>query len=69
MAATRIAEESAATEGFGNDPMSATAACYIGEALLASGAAARARALVLEASGGEGLPLVERGFRARPYEL
>lgn len=69
VAATRIAEESAATEGFGNDPMSATAACYIGEALLASGAAARARALVLEANGGRELPLVERGFRARPYEL
>ncbi|MFN8149777.1 MAG: helix-turn-helix transcriptional regulator [Solirubrobacterales bacterium] len=69
VAAVRIAEECAGTDGFGSDPLTATAACYLGEALLASGAAERARSLIIDANGGGELPLIERGFRARPYEL
>ncbi len=66
-AALRLGE--LALEGAGDDPMSATAACYLAETWLAGGDPAAARAGLLDHAGGEGLPLVERGFRARGFEL
>jgi DNA-binding CsgD family transcriptional regulator len=48
--------------------MTATAASYLAEALLANGQAERARSILLERSGGAGLTRIERGFRARGYE-
>jgi DNA-binding CsgD family transcriptional regulator len=52
-----------------DDPVSATAAYYLAEALLASGEPARAAAEMVERAGGEELPRIERGFRARCYEM
>jgi DNA-binding CsgD family transcriptional regulator len=66
-AALRLGE--LALEGAGDDPMSATAACYLAETWLAGSDPATARAGLLDRAGGEGLPLIERGYRARGFEL
>jgi DNA-binding CsgD family transcriptional regulator len=66
-AALRLGE--LALEDAGSDPLSATAACYLAEARLAGGNATAARDEILTLAGGEGLPLIERGFRARGFEL
>ncbi len=52
-----------------DDPVSAIAGCHLGEALLESGDPAGCVDAVLRATGGEELPLVERPYRARWYEL
>ncbi len=66
-AAVRLGE--LALEGAGDDPLSATAACYLAEARLAAGQPASARDEILARAGGSDLPRIERGFRARGYEL
>ncbi len=66
-AALRLAE--LALKGAGDDPMSATAACYLAETWLAGGDPATARDELLARAGGEGLPTIERGFRPRGFEL
>jgi DNA-binding CsgD family transcriptional regulator len=55
--------------GAGDDPLSATAACYLGETRLAAGDAAAARDYILVRAGGKGLPAIERGFRSRGFEI
>ena len=57
-----------ALEGAGDDPLSATAACYLAEAELAAGdPEAAARGDSRAAPAGPGLPRIERGFRARGF--
>ena len=67
--AARIAERAIAAVEDSDDPVTATSAIYLGDALLASGEAERARDSLLEYAGGPGLPRVERGTRARAYEI
>ena len=66
-AALRLAE--LALEGAGDDPISATAACHLAETWLAGGAPTTVRDELLARAGGEGLPAIERGIRARGFEL
>jgi DNA-binding CsgD family transcriptional regulator len=66
-AALRLGE--LALEGAGDDPLSATAACSVAAARLAGGDAAGARDELLARAGGEGLGVIERGFRARGFEI
>ncbi len=66
-AALRLGE--LALEGAGDDPLSATAACYLAEARLAAGDPDAAREEILARTGGPGLPRIERGYRARGFEL
>jgi DNA-binding CsgD family transcriptional regulator len=65
----RLAEEASSVEGFGDEPMTATAASYLADALVASGQGERARTILLDRAGGSGLTRIERGFRARAYEI
>ena len=52
------------------DPVTVLAHCHLAETRLERGAAPdRARDDVLAAAGGPGLPLIERAFRSRWYEL
>jgi ATP/maltotriose-dependent transcriptional regulator MalT len=52
------------------DPVSAMAGAYCAEAKLEAGEPpAEARSLLLDAAGGEEMPLIEVAFRARWYEL
>ena len=67
--AARIAERAIAAVEDSDDPVTATSAIYLGDALLASGEAVRARDSLLDYAGGPGLPRVERGTRARAYEI
>jgi DNA-binding CsgD family transcriptional regulator len=58
-----------AESGVGDDPLSATGACYLAEARLAAGDPAAARDEIIARAGGADLPRIERGFRARGFEL
>ncbi len=58
-----------ALAGAGDDPVSATGACYLAETRLAAGQPETARDEILARAGGAGLPRIERGFRSRGYEL
>ncbi|MFN8114416.1 MAG: AAA family ATPase [Solirubrobacterales bacterium] len=68
-ASVRLAESALANSGFGDEPITATAATYLAEALVAAGEPERATATLLDCSGGPGLDRIERGFRSRPYEI
>lgn len=65
----RLAEQALSASGFGDEPLTATAATYLADALVAAGEPERARATLLDGSGGAGLTRIERGFRSRPYEI
>ncbi len=58
-----------AVAGAGDDPLSATAACYLAEARLAAGDPEAAQQEIIVRAGGAELPRIERGFRARGFEL
>ena len=58
-----------ALAGAGDDPLSATAACYLAEARLAAGDPEAVREEIISRAGGAELPRIERGFRARGFEL
>jgi len=66
--AVRLAEESARGAVSETDPITATAACHLAEALLAAGRLDQAETALLTNAGGPGLTTVERSFRPRPYE-
>ena len=66
--AVRLAEESAGGAVSEADPITATAACHLAEALLAAGRVDQAAAALLSNAGGPELTMVERSFRPRPYE-
>ncbi len=69
-AAVRLGEESVRVAGEARDPISAFAACHLAEASLEAGDdPARLRDEVMQAVGGPDMPLVERGFKSRWYEL
>jgi DNA-binding CsgD family transcriptional regulator/tetratricopeptide (TPR) repeat protein len=69
-AALRFGHQSVEAAGGAKDPISAFAACHLAEARLEAGEDARAcRDEVIEAVGGPHMPLVEKGFKSRWYEL
>ncbi len=68
-AAVRIGEEAVAEAGELRDPVSALAGCYLAEARLESGDPEGSREELLAAAGGPELPLIERGFKSRWYEI
>ena len=50
----RLAEQALSASGFGDEPLTATAATYLADALVAAGEPERARAALLDGSGGVG---------------
>ena len=68
--AIRFGERAVAAAGEIVDPVSALAGGYLAEARLEAGEPpATCRNQILESMGGEDMPLVERAFRSRWYEL
>ena len=68
-AGVELAESAVSFGEFGDEPMTATAASYLADVLVAAGSPERARDTLLAHAGGPGLALIERAFRARPYEI
>jgi DNA-binding CsgD family transcriptional regulator len=69
-AAIRFGERAVAAAGEVVDPVSALAGCYLAEAMLEAGEPPEScRDQVLRSVGGEEMPMVERAFQSRWYEL
>lgn len=69
-AALRFGRQSVEAAGGAKDPISAFAACHLAEAKLEAGEdPAGYRDQVIDAVGGAHMPLVEKGFKSRWYEL
>lgn len=68
--ARRLGERALEAAGDADDPVTALAGAFAAEARLESGEDPElCRALLLDSLGGAEMPLVERGFQARWYEL
>ena len=67
--ARRLAEEAIKTAEANDDPVTASAAIFLADALIASSDAERARDQLLTRSGGPELTTLERGTRSRAYEI
>ncbi len=68
--AVELGQRAIATARGADDPVSAVAGAYLAEARFEAGQdPARCRDQAVAALGGEGMPLVERGFQSHMYEL